>query len=59
MDKLAEILKEFSENIEKRFSVLEKRIEATATENADLRERLIDLERATGNFPDEYSEDDE
>jgi chaperonin cofactor prefoldin len=61
MDELSKLLKEFSENLEKRFSALEKRIEATATESANLRERVFDLERGTPGFkdPSDFNRPDE
>jgi len=45
-------LKDFINTLEERFSKLEKHLEAVATENADLRERLFDLERSESGFID-------
>lgn len=52
MEKLKEVLKEFTDSIEERFSKLEKLLNTTVEECANLRERIFDLERSEPGFKD-------
>lgn len=45
-------IKEFFDELEQRFSKLEKRIEIVSDENSNLRERVFDLERSDPDFVD-------
>jgi endonuclease IV len=61
MDKLTEVLKEFSDSIGERFQKLENHLNTTVEECANLRERIFDLERGTPGFkdPSDFNRPDE